>query len=86
MVADNDQWFNIPGTRRLRHRIARRFRTPTEMSLVGIRGPVMVSEYLENGTLTGLYYRMNRHGNLSLPNRVLWAFWLCSEYPHPVPG
>ncbi|KAI1344452.1 kinase-like domain-containing protein [Xylariaceae sp. FL0016] len=44
--------------------------------LVGLRGPVLVLEYLENGDLSRLYVRLWRRSR-SLPNRILWAFFVC---------
>ncbi|KAH9900246.1 hypothetical protein F4778DRAFT_782355 [Xylariomycetidae sp. FL2044] len=44
-------------------------------------------EFVENGDVGHLIYKLNEHGQ-TVPNRVLWAFWLCMiracvamEYP-----
>ncbi|KAI2615535.1 hypothetical protein GGR54DRAFT_294061 [Hypoxylon sp. NC1633] len=48
-----------------------------ELNLRGLAGyPVMVLEYLENGTLGRLIDRAVRH-NAHLPNRLLWSLFLC---------
>ncbi|KAK8069032.1 hypothetical protein PG994_005648 [Apiospora phragmitis] len=45
-------------------------------SLVGLQGPVLMMEYLENGDLAQLYYMTIKYG-LVVPNRVLWSVLLC---------
>ncbi|KAI1417187.1 kinase-like domain-containing protein [Hypoxylon sp. FL1857] len=45
-------------------------------SIVGITGPVVVLEYLENADIARLYERLVQHDQL-LPNRILWSFFLC---------
>ncbi|KAI0185246.1 kinase-like domain-containing protein [Xylaria flabelliformis] len=44
--------------------------------LVGLPGPTLVLEHLENGTVDNLLNKL-RQRNKSLPNRVLWSFFLC---------
>ncbi|KAI1260241.1 hypothetical protein F5Y18DRAFT_441926 [Xylariaceae sp. FL1019] len=43
--------------------------------LIGLRGPVSIMEYLENGDLVRLSERLGRTDH-ALPNRVLWSFFL----------
>lgn len=49
-------------------------------SLIGLTGPVIVLEYLDNGDISRLHYRLIKD-NILLPNRVLWAFFLCCRPP-----
>ncbi|KAH9904321.1 kinase-like domain-containing protein [Xylariomycetidae sp. FL2044] len=44
--------------------------------LMGLTGPVLVIEYLENNTVRRLFQRAGAR-NRELPNRLLWAFFLC---------
>ncbi|TGJ87187.1 hypothetical protein E0Z10_g1627 [Xylaria hypoxylon] len=44
--------------------------------LDGLRGPAVVMEYLENGSLGALLEKL-RATDILLPNRVLWSFCLC---------
>ncbi|KAI0109403.1 hypothetical protein F4776DRAFT_667716 [Hypoxylon sp. NC0597] len=55
-----------------------RLGAPLELhnSLMGLAGPIVVLEYLENGDIERLYNRLVRHDQL-LPNRILWSFFLC---------
>ncbi|KAI1128376.1 hypothetical protein F5Y10DRAFT_265145 [Nemania abortiva] len=43
----------------------------------GIKGPLLIVEYLENGELRALLGKLMVTG-IMLPNRVLWAFCLCA--------
>ncbi|KAK8131571.1 hypothetical protein PG984_008009 [Apiospora sp. TS-2023a] len=45
-------------------------------SLVGLKGPVLVMEYLKNGDLAQLHYRTIKY-DLVVPNRALWSIFLC---------
>ncbi|CAJ2500249.1 Uu.00g031020.m01.CDS01 [Anthostomella pinea] len=63
---------NMTNTRR---GLAQLFRTRSRF-LIGIEGPVLALEYLENGSLAGMYKRMCRAKTV-LPNRILWSFWVC---------
>ncbi|KAK7975569.1 SURF1 family-domain-containing protein [Apiospora arundinis] len=45
-------------------------------SLEGLKGPVLMMEYLDNGDLAQLYYRTIKYG-LVVPNKVLWSIFLC---------
>ncbi|KAI0102923.1 hypothetical protein GGR51DRAFT_562128 [Nemania sp. FL0031] len=44
--------------------------------LKGISGPVLIVEYLENGSLGSLLARL-MGTDILLPNRILWSFCLC---------
>ncbi|RYO88794.1 hypothetical protein DL766_002975 [Monosporascus sp. MC13-8B] len=44
--------------------------------LVGLHGPVIAMEYLENGTFRRLMARAKRH-DVHLPNLMFWSFFLC---------
>ncbi|KAI1746968.1 kinase-like domain-containing protein [Xylaria castorea] len=44
--------------------------------LVGLPGPTLVLEHLENGTVHNLMGALGRKTR-TLPNRVLWSFFLC---------
>jgi hypothetical protein len=46
--------------------------------VAGLKGPVLVMEYLENSSLSDLLERLKATETL-LPNRVLLAFSLCCE-------
>lgn len=46
--------------------------------LVGLTGPVLVMEYLDNGTFRRLMERAKTH-DIHLPNRLIWSFFLCRE-------
>lgn len=48
-------------------------------SLIGLMEPVILMEYLENGSVDRLQNMMRRH-EIMLPNRVLWSFFLCSRF------
>ncbi|KAK8052899.1 hypothetical protein PG996_012200 [Apiospora saccharicola] len=45
-------------------------------SLVGLKGPVLMIEYLKNGDLAQLHYRTTKY-DLVVPNRALWSILLC---------
>ncbi|KAI8944463.1 kinase-like domain-containing protein [Xylaria longipes] len=45
-------------------------------SLRGLRGPALVQEYCENGTLDSLKEKARDQG-IDIPNRLLWRFYLC---------
>lgn len=49
-------------------------RTPSP--LVGLAGPSIVTEFLENGSLVDLLVRVTR-ARVQVPNRVLWFIMLC---------
>ncbi|KAI0835626.1 hypothetical protein F5Y06DRAFT_275901 [Hypoxylon sp. FL0890] len=61
-------------------RLMKRFdprRTDQEMNLAGLAGyPLLVLEYLPNGTLGRIIDRAIRY-NAHIPNRLLWSFFLC---------
>lgn len=40
----------------------------------------LLLEYMENGDLHQFIQRMQASGRQTIPNRVLWAFWLCRMY------
>ncbi|KAI8634187.1 hypothetical protein F5Y19DRAFT_412301 [Xylariaceae sp. FL1651] len=44
--------------------------------LAGLAGPILVMEYLENGTIGSLIRRLQESDTI-VPNRILWAFYLC---------
>ncbi|KAI3319000.1 kinase-like domain-containing protein [Xylariaceae sp. AK1471] len=44
--------------------------------LIGLRGPALVIEYLENGDLNRVRERAWNYGRV-LPNRILWSFLFC---------
>ncbi|KAK8878985.1 kinase-like domain-containing protein [Apiospora arundinis] len=54
-------------------------------SLEGLKGPVLMMEYLDNGDLAQLYYRTIKYG-LVVPNKVLWSIFLCQPRLEEVPG
>ncbi|RYP12973.1 hypothetical protein DL767_010999 [Monosporascus sp. MG133] len=71
---------------RLRLRFAsliRLFEKRADNYLVGLNGPVIAMEYLENGTFRRLMARAKRH-DIHLPNLVLWSFFLCPRGDVPV--
>ncbi|KAI1747484.1 kinase-like domain-containing protein [Xylaria castorea] len=45
-------------------------------SLRGLRGPVLVQEYCQNGTIDSLKEKARTQG-IDIPNRLLWRFYLC---------
>lgn len=51
---------------------------PADHFLVGLKGPVVAMEYLENGSWDRLMDRAKRH-RIELPNRLLWSLFLCCE-------
>ncbi|RYP93271.1 hypothetical protein DL770_000646 [Monosporascus sp. CRB-9-2] len=51
--------------------------------LVGLKGPVIAMEYLENGTFRRLMARAKRH-DIHLPNLMLWSLFLCPRGDVPV--
>lgn len=42
----------------------------------------LLLEYMENGDLSKFLLRLQESGRRPIPNRVLWAFWLCRMYSH----
>lgn len=44
------------------------------------RPDYLLLEYMENGDLHQFLQRMQESGQRTIPNRVLWAFWLCRTY------
>lgn len=42
----------------------------------GLSAPALVLEYVENGSLFDLLTRISKLG-IAVPNRMLWAFFLC---------
>ncbi|CAJ2509301.1 Uu.00g143270.m01.CDS01 [Anthostomella pinea] len=63
------------GARRFRQ-LVNRVRGKREGFLIGLKGPVLVVEYMENADLARLWTRLYQFDQL-LPNRILWAFFLC---------
>lgn len=55
-----------------------RFRRRRRNFLIGLPGPTLVLEYLENGTLTSLRERLKLWGQ-TIPNRLLWKWYLCCK-------
>ncbi|KAJ3565478.1 hypothetical protein NPX13_g7489 [Xylaria arbuscula] len=45
-------------------------------SLVQLEGPVVALEYIENGDLLSLFYRMMDE-DAHMPNRMIWSLFLC---------
>ncbi|KAI0478357.1 kinase-like domain-containing protein [Xylaria cf. heliscus] len=45
-------------------------------SLRGLRGPALVQEYCQNGTIDSLKEKAKAQ-NIDIPNRLLWRFYLC---------
>ncbi|KAI0437082.1 kinase-like domain-containing protein [Xylaria telfairii] len=45
-------------------------------SLHGLRGPALVQEYYQNGTINSLKEKAKAQ-NIDIPNRLLWNFYLC---------
>ncbi|KAK6073202.1 hypothetical protein SCUP234_08800 [Seiridium cupressi] len=43
----------------------------------GDRKDYILLEFMENGCLAGLINKLAEDPNSSIPNRILWAFWLC---------
>ncbi|RYP76325.1 hypothetical protein DL769_003665 [Monosporascus sp. CRB-8-3] len=67
------------GKSRLKVRFARfmrLFKKRADHYLAGLNGPVIVMEYLENGTFGRLMARAKRH-DIHLPNLMLWSLFLC---------
>lgn len=58
--------YNLPGERRRRNK----------------RMDFIIQEYLENGDLAHLIYKLEAGGRAGtrIPNRVLWSFWLCCKF------
>ncbi len=56
-----------------------RYNSPEEMARRGARKDFIVLEYMENGDLSNLIYKLveDKATGGRIPNRVLWAFWLC---------
>ncbi|KAH8156947.1 hypothetical protein CIB48_g11307 [Xylaria polymorpha] len=52
-------------------------------SLHGLRGPALVQEYYQNGTISSLQEKAKAQ-NIDIPNRLLWHFYLC-PYPPTSP-
>ncbi|KAI1269865.1 hypothetical protein F5Y18DRAFT_437674 [Xylariaceae sp. FL1019] len=54
-------------------------RTPPDQGdfLAGLIGPVLVTEFLPNGTLARVIERLNAADAPPTPNRVLWALYSC---------
>lgn len=46
------------------------------------RNDFIVFEYMENGDLAHLIYKLLEAGSPTprIPNRVLWSFWLCCKF------
>ncbi|KAI1296239.1 kinase-like domain-containing protein [Xylaria venustula] len=49
---------------------------PSSDFLIGLSGPTLVLDYLENGTLDRLLSKLQQ-ANKAVPNRVLWSIFLC---------
>ncbi|KAH6655892.1 hypothetical protein BKA67DRAFT_251365 [Truncatella angustata] len=66
-------------------------KTDDEQARISDRRDFILLEYMQNGSLGGLIDRLVKEGGgdlVEIPNRVLWAFWLClvracigMEYP-----
>ncbi|RYP62884.1 hypothetical protein DL771_009533 [Monosporascus sp. 5C6A] len=57
-------------------RLMRLFKKRADHYLVGLNGPVIAMEYLENGTFGRLMARAKRQ-DVHLPNLMLWSLFLC---------
>lgn len=44
----------------------------------GLRRPILIMEYLKNGSLYNLQRRI-LHADMHIPNRVLWSIFLCCK-------
>ncbi|KAI0486728.1 kinase-like domain-containing protein [Xylaria cf. heliscus] len=75
VVAAGDDGWNTRPTGILRRLAAGVFGRPEDM-LTGLKGPSLVLEHLENGTMESLMDTLRKKGK-SLPNRVLWSIYLC---------
>ncbi|KAI1747014.1 kinase-like domain-containing protein [Xylaria castorea] len=86
--------FSVPSVGDIFRRIIAPFINPPSnifKILRGNRGPAILLEYIENGSLQKLSQRAWRL-NIDFPNRLLWSFYLCLvracaglHYPHVVP-
>lgn len=66
-------------------------RTPAELAIINKKPEpmdAMLMEYVPNGDLAQIIKKLNRLKDKSrtpdkvyIPNRVLWRFFLCSEFP-----
>ncbi|RYP45664.1 hypothetical protein DL768_008008 [Monosporascus sp. mg162] len=56
--------------------LMRLFKKHADHYLVGLNGPVIAMEYLENGTFRRLMARAKTH-DIHLPNLMLWSLFLC---------
>lgn len=82
IIADRDEARGYVGTRRIRRVFTRG--AEVSGSLIGLTGPIIVLEYMQNADLARLHYRLVKHKVL-LPNRILWAFFLCRTFlPSPL--
>ncbi|KAI0460588.1 kinase-like domain-containing protein [Xylaria acuta] len=76
VIATNDDNPNARRRRGIFGRMVAQIIRRRKNILVGLPGPALVLEYLGNGTVNGLLSSLVRH-NKSLPNRLLWSFYLC---------
>lgn len=56
---------------------------PADSLLIGLTGPVLAMEFLENGTWGQIMNRILRE-DIHLPNRMLWSIFLCREFLAPI--
>ncbi|KAI2624488.1 kinase-like domain-containing protein [Xylaria nigripes] len=76
VIATRDDCTSMTVTRGVLRRIISRVLLKPDAFLIGLRGPVLVLENLENGTLEKFLYSVV-DSKKKLPNRVLWHFFLC---------
>lgn len=78
MIADRDEGRAYVGTRHIRRALNSGTQATVSSSLIGLTGPVIVLEYMDNGDTLRLHYRLMKH-KVMLPNRVIWSFFLCGR-------
>lgn len=80
LVASLDEKGSMEIDGRTRLRMLKRGRPAgLQNAIAGITGPIAVLEYLEHGHIDALYSRLIKN-DVTVPNRVLWAMFLCCEY------
>ncbi|KAI1820112.1 hypothetical protein F4861DRAFT_90215 [Xylaria intraflava] len=72
----DDQAPQQPRLNRAFRQMTARLQNQPNAFLIGLRGPSLVIENLEYGTLTNVIRRSIAKKQL-LPNRILWSFYLC---------